>query len=199
MAATMIHKFEEAGLGKAPFQFEGFKENWFVIPGVMKKPGSSCDYCGTCMVGEYWIVSSDGRRFKVGSECIRKVGDAGLKQAVSEIEREKRRAAAERREEKLRAERAEFRARFNADTEMQAALRALPHPAAWAARKGMTRLDYVLFMTANSGNRNAVKFWKALYGSPLQEQVDAEARRAADEEEARCDSLWAAKHEENYR
>lgn len=35
---NVVHKWEQAGLGKAPFRFIGMEEKVFVVPGVMSKP-----------------------------------------------------------------------------------------------------------------------------------------------------------------
>jgi hypothetical protein len=107
--ATLIHIFEKAGLGRAPFRFVDYYE----------KKGGSCEYCGHAITRHYGVRGVDGHTFYVGSECIYKHGEAGLIDAVKaetrEIANEKRRAkaaekAAVKRAEKLVAE-AEYRAR----------------------------------------------------------------------------------------
>jgi len=75
------HAFEIAGLGEGPFRYIGMSENVITYPDGTQKAGGSCDYCGTGIRFECVIVSKDGKRSKVGCECIRKVGDAGLLKA----------------------------------------------------------------------------------------------------------------------
>ena len=94
-----IHTFERAGLGLAPYRHLGVTDNLFVIPGHPEatKPGSSCDFCGTSIRAEHWLLSADGRKFKVGCNCIEKSGDKGLlslaKLAIKKAKREAERAA----------------------------------------------------------------------------------------------------------
>ncbi|HWN84097.1 MAG TPA: hypothetical protein VNN99_03065 [Vicinamibacterales bacterium] len=71
---STMHPFEEAGFGRAPYALDGVTRNWFTAgPGDPGKPGGSCDYCGTGIAYEYWVRSADGRRFKVGCDCIAKL------------------------------------------------------------------------------------------------------------------------------
>lgn len=89
-----IHKFEEAGLGKAPFQVVGVHEERgpkvTYIDGIRCESGApgqpvgTCDYCGTGIADCYEIRSSDGKEFVVGSDCVAKTGDAGLKTKVDQ-------------------------------------------------------------------------------------------------------------------
>lgn len=77
-----MHRFERVGLGKAPFTVKGFgREVFQAIPGDPScpiQPGTSCDYCGTGIMDVAYIESADGKRFKVGCDCVAKAGDAGL-------------------------------------------------------------------------------------------------------------------------
>jgi len=106
---AIIHIFEKAGLGVAPFEYVDYFE----------KKGGSCDYCGHPITRHYGVRGVDGKTFYVGSECIFKHGDEGLIDTVKakskEVERERRRAKAEakaaaKRAEKMAAE-AEWRAK----------------------------------------------------------------------------------------
>jgi hypothetical protein len=115
----VIHKFEKAGLGKAPFRFVGISENRGpktistaggveTTVGAPGQPMGSCDYCGMGIAEEYHIQSSDGREFVVGCECVRKTGDAGLVRVVKDHERKKARARREKKEQ-ARQEKAQAR------------------------------------------------------------------------------------------
>ncbi len=73
-----MHIFERAGLGAAPFRCVGFTEIVFTMPDGTTKAGGSCDYCGTGIRDAYWIMGRDGKKFKVGCDCVEKTGDAGL-------------------------------------------------------------------------------------------------------------------------
>ena len=91
-----MHVFERAGLGKAPFRYCGMTESKYqACHGAPVQPGSSCDYCGQGIMYVCEISSADGRRFKVGCDCVARTGDAGLIAAhkhspeVRKINREK--------------------------------------------------------------------------------------------------------------
>ena len=154
MAATALHCFEEAGLGRAPFRYVGLEEQVLAhgqrvlgqVGGceITTKPGSTCDYCGTYIVNIFVVEGADGNRFKVGCECIRKTGDAGLVLRVNEdvrkMERNKRAAAKA--------------ARATADRELcQAAplgkLAGKPHPTPDRAARGETLADWARWMRDN--------------------------------------------------
>lgn len=92
----LIHWFESAGLGLAPFRFVGTEHKLFTIPGTdVCKPGSSCDYCGTAISQLCWVESSDGKRFKVGSDCIAKAGGVRLAKALKAHQSTERKAKSE--------------------------------------------------------------------------------------------------------
>lgn len=124
---TAPHRFELAGLGKAPFVVTGMHvAKYQACPDAPVQPGSSCDYCGTAIMYVYGIQGADGSRFKVGCDCVAKTGDAGLvKQTKRALrahrseERAKRYAAAEAqrrvtREEAAKARRAAVAAQVSA-------------------------------------------------------------------------------------
>lgn len=94
-----LHVFERAGLGKAPFQFTGMYEKVYqACQGAPIQPGSSCDYCGQGIRYCCAIIDATGKEFKVGSDCVRKTGDAGLLKAYKKspekraLDREKAKA-----------------------------------------------------------------------------------------------------------
>lgn len=151
-AADTVHKFERAGLGKAPFRCVGMVENKFqACPGAPIQPGGSCDYCGAGIMYEFCILSADGRRFKVGCDCVLKTGDAGLAKVVRKQANEAKRAA--------KAERDAVR--------IDAALAALPsvadklanqpHPYAYLAEQGKNALGFVQWMLVNAGTSGKLK------------------------------------------
>ena len=91
---VLTHKFTDAGLGQAPFTFIGIHENAIKHANGHTQAGGSCDFCSTGIRWEHSILSADGKRSVVGSECIRKVGDAKLikasELAKKKVAREKR-------------------------------------------------------------------------------------------------------------
>jgi hypothetical protein len=120
---TFTHPFEKAGLGYAPFRCVGCRENWFEMPGFGRKPGGSCNYCGTGILYEYVIKDKNDKTFVVGCDCVEKTGQqvedfrkvrlqhARDRRAVKATERRATRQAAWEAERQARqAERAEFAA-----------------------------------------------------------------------------------------
>lgn len=102
--AGKIHRFEAAGLGKAPFVCIGMHEE-ATNDGDCIRAAGTCDYCGTGIRYCFDIRSADGRCFKVGCDCVDKTGDAGLRRQVSEIKTESKKTPAQREQEtKQRAE-----------------------------------------------------------------------------------------------
>lgn len=84
------HTFEH--LGKPPYKFVGVGDLVFTIPGTgINKAGGSCDHCGTAIRTAYFFTSADGKTFKVGSSCVEKSGDKGLRKFVTEEARKLKR------------------------------------------------------------------------------------------------------------
>lgn len=88
MDTILTHKFTDAGLGQAPFRFTGVSENVFKFPDGGTKPGGCCDYCFTGIRYEFHIVSADGKKSKVGCDCIKRVNDHKLMK-VADIAKKK--------------------------------------------------------------------------------------------------------------
>lgn len=86
-----IHKFEQAGLGKAPFTCTGMHQR--------KEPFGTCALCGTAIRYCYDIQSSDDKQFYVGCECVAKTDDSGLVRQVKHYETESKKSPAQRERE----------------------------------------------------------------------------------------------------
>lgn len=142
-----VHPFERAGLGKAPFRFIGMTESKFqAAPGEPVRAGSTCDYCPSAIMMVYRIKSADGREFKVGCECVRKV-DAKLAKAVDAATRAHKRA-------KREAEAKDVEQLLHTVLACQAnrdKLAAPPHPVTFMAANGKTLLDWADWMLARAG------------------------------------------------
>src|SRR5690348_11206782 len=97
---STVHCFERAGLGAAPFECVGMNENTYqACPGAPVQPGGMCDYCGSSIRFEFLIRSRDGKLFKVGSDCVHKTSDAGLRRVVDAKVREIRTKATHARQD----------------------------------------------------------------------------------------------------
>lgn len=110
----MIHPFEKAGLGKAPFSCTGVSENVWENGDGTTKGGGVCDYCGTGIRWEFWIKGSiaGAKQFKVGCDCVAKTGwgiDRFL-EVRAEHTRARRQAGAQKRRESRQAQLASERA-----------------------------------------------------------------------------------------
>lgn len=150
-----IHCFEQAGLGKAPFRFVGLETAADRASLNTQRAGdgltyttnysTSCDYCGTAIQNAFQVVSSDGNRFKVGCECIRKSDDNGLIQVVNEQEKTIRRQKAKAKRDSKWQTQAALIAAFKRG-EANAILATLPHP---TNRMGCTAYDYVRWCVDN--------------------------------------------------
>lgn len=160
-----LHKFEKAGLGKAPFRIMGHEEKRGPIDlgngltvGSPGQPMGTCDFCGTGIVDCFRIASSDGKTFIVGSVCVEKTGDKGLMKIVkSEISRKQTAQRHAREAEKIIVLQAKL-----ADPVIRESLSAVDHPLRWRQAQGDTLLDWAEWMMANSGNSGKMAVFRAL-------------------------------------
>jgi hypothetical protein len=158
-SAVAVHKFEAAGLGVAPFKVSGFEVmKYQACHGAPIQPGTSCDYCGTGIMNVYFITGADGRRFKVGSDCVAKTGDAGLRKVVDTQERKLARA---KRQAKATEQYQELKAML-ADEPTRAKLASCPHPTPARAELGETLLTWAEWMVFYSGAAGRARTLKAV-------------------------------------
>ncbi len=143
----MVHIFETAGLGKAPF----------VLQRVTCE-GSSCQFCNTPIVFRFYIKGIDGKEFFVGSDCVFKTNDTGLKRVV---EAEVKKRQAELRRIRDAAKLAAIRDRLT-DPVVIAELAARPHPYNYSAKQGKTYKDYVDYVMRWGGKTAKLELAKVL-------------------------------------
>lgn len=144
------HAFEVAGLGLAPFRFVGASENVITYPDGTQKAGGSCDYCGTGIRLECHVKSADGKAFKVGCNCIAKVGDTGLLKAYKTSPQFR----AIQRANKAAKNKIVFDELKALIETMSPKLAALPHPRGFTDRQTsapLTALDNVKWLFDHSG------------------------------------------------
>ena len=144
------HVFERAGLGKAPFRFVFAYEkrgpldlgNGHMV-GAPGQPMGTCQFCGQDIAICCVIKSADDKTFEVGSDCVAKTGDAGLRKAVRKVA-----ADAQKARETARWQAA--KERLNSDNGLRARLinRKSPNK----ARPNDTGLDWALWMMQNAGH-----------------------------------------------
>lgn len=154
-----IHPFEKAGLGTAPFRFIGMEEKIFqACPGAPIQPGSSCDYCGQGIRYVFQVAGADGRAFKVGCDCIRKIAAKGERLLTDAEIAEKR--------FKREAKRAALIQRIALAMAALAASPALltdqPHPYEYRAAKGETLRDSVQWLLTHAGDKGQTEACKII-------------------------------------
>lgn len=145
-----MHRFERAGLGKAPYSFTGSSENVIRYPDGSTKSGGTCDFCGTGIRTECHLRSADGRDFKVGCDCIAKAGDIGLLKAYK-TSPEYRKHQAQLRDAKNKRVAAEIAALL---AQLSPQLSTMPHPRGFTDRRTgapLTALDQATWEQANCG------------------------------------------------
>lgn len=119
MQTVTQHPFEIAGLGAAPFDLLGVTEEVLRLPCGHTQHAGTCDYCSRGIKYCCHIGSHDGKRFVVGTDCVRKLNRIDnrllneVEKAVAKMNREKKEAeraakwesACKTREAALQAER----------------------------------------------------------------------------------------------
>lgn len=120
----MVHVFEQAGLGKAPFNCIGVasipdasmaEKNPVGYANAMKalpKGAGSCKYCGMPLIHNYIIKDALGTTFVVGCECVNKTGDAGLMTETVKVKKAHEKAI---RAEKSAKKKADIKAQREAE------------------------------------------------------------------------------------
>ncbi len=145
---TLIHPFEKAGLGLAPFTLIGTSTTEDRAQLNSERAGNgqmfttnhcggTCAYCGTAIENVFKIRSSDGNEFKVGCECVKKTGDHNLVKVVNKVVRD---GAKERKAVRDQVIIDAARAKLPMAGQK---LAYQPHPNAYFALQGKTMLDYV--------------------------------------------------------
>ena len=156
------HVFELAGLGKAPFKFVGIFEKVFKAGNVVK-PGGSCHFCGTGIRYCCEILSSDGKRFVVGTDCVDKTGDYGIIQAYKNsdefltMKREMRHAREQQKIDQLKV--------WLADESIRAQLAEMPDKGChWKAQSMLDKIEWYMKNSGNSGMCSMYSFVKRTLG-----------------------------------
>ena len=139
MADVLVHPFERAGLGLAPFRcIDAVESNL-----------SGCAYCGTGIKIHCLIRSSDGKTFIVGTDCVAKVELSvdktlalDVRKAMAKIRRAKADARREREHERMKVRVAGAREILAANPGL---LANKPHPYDYFTKQGKTLRDYYVY------------------------------------------------------
>jgi len=154
-----------AHVAPGPYTYRGYTcEKFQAIPGAPDcpiQPGTSCDHCSMAIMHTFWFEGTNGHKFKVGSSCVEKAGDSGIRRVIAEDVAEMRRKQAEDLD---RRKTAQIDA-WLADDGVRLELASLPHPLDWRAEKGETRLDWAVWMrerAMRAGRHKVHRFMKKL-------------------------------------
>lgn len=147
---TTIHKFEAAGLGIAPFRYVGFFVRHY-----------ACEFCGTAIQINCRVADSNGKEFIVGSDCIMKVGDAGLTRSVDAMRKKMRKEAITKRIN-------DFAEIMRYDCVFRSKVNQLPHPNGW---EGKTLLMWADWMLENAGVAGKTRAAREVLSSVLLEDI----------------------------
>lgn len=149
-----VHVFSH--LGAAPYKFVGYEQKTFqACPGAPVQVGGSCDHCGTGIIDTFYFVSSDGHKFHVGSSCVNKAGDKGLKAQI----------APAKKALQAKKDAARIAAALELIDGLKAELEAEPHPMGFDDRETgepLTALDWVEWMLHNSGTSGKLRIARFL-------------------------------------
>jgi hypothetical protein len=162
------HAFTKAGMGKAPFTFVGMVVRVGPIReykngqptgleiGAPGQPMGCCKHCGMGIKYCYVVKSADGFVNDVGSTCVNKTGDAGLKKVINKAAKE---AKLERNIERIGRAMGALNDTLENQPHLGKAIREKlseePHPNdIWTDK---TRLDYVMFLFDRGGTRGRLK------------------------------------------
>ena len=171
------HAFEAAGLGKPPYKFMGITQEVFNNGDGTTKPGGCCKYCYAGILWAFWLKSSDGHSFCVGSECINRSGDKGLIEAYKSSP-EYRALQKAKRDERDRIRTAEIDSLL-ADVDVITRLMRTPSPT--RADRGETGYDHAMWVRKHSGasGRSHLHKWikGLLHGAPPTDEQIFEAHK----------------------
>ena len=167
-----IHKFEERGLGKAPFKWirvyaDIGPRKWVdkktgieCQSGAPGQPMGTCDYCGTGIMYVNVIRSTDGKESDIGSDCIRRICEKNS-HVTTCVDREVRRMQREKRHEREQSKIVELRG-WLADTSIRIILDEKPHPTKERAALGESLLSWAEWMLENAGNSGRCRVWSRI-------------------------------------
>lgn len=146
---STVHAFEAAGLGQAPYKLIGIRKvTYQACHGAPVQPGSCCMFCATGIVYQFWLRSADQKVFFVGSDCITKSGDAGLRLVIDPYIRAHERKM---REERQKYAISEFDKWVKASGYWDRPMFDMPHPNRYFASQGKTLRDYQQYCYSHSG------------------------------------------------
>ena len=166
----IVHPFELAGLGKAPFKFVGsytdigpkkWVENGVQCEsGAPGQPMGACDFCGTGIAYCFQVKSSDGTTSVVGSSCVEKTFSKGTR-VYTEVENVVRARKREQREKRALVKIEQAREWLTVPA-IRGALSGRPHPSKHREALGDTLLDWCHWSLENAGTTGKLRVFSAI-------------------------------------
>lgn len=160
---SIVHPFEESGLGKAPFRCIGMSEKVYVAyPGAPAQASGTCDHCGNGIRYCYHVQSADRREFVVGCDCVLKLNRADNR-LVSEVDKLRKQFEAKQRAEKRGARVAREDVRIAAayalldNPAVVASLASQKHPCGFEGKSLLDYVDYCRRCAGQSGRLRVAK------------------------------------------
>lgn len=165
MDKVKIHPFEEAGLGKAPFECVGVVRKIGPLQvgpdsfaGAPGQPMGTCAYCFTGIAECCQIKSADGQSFEVGNVCVGKTDDGRL-MYNTRLAVQKHRGEHRRQRE---TERIDAAKKLLEDPAIWDALKGQPHPIDYMAARGLMLFDWARWMMENAGRAGQMRVARVL-------------------------------------
>lgn len=145
----IIHAFEEAGLGTAPFK---------LVDVYFAARFLHCEFCGTGIKEICVIEDQFDTAFIVGNVCVNKTGDRGL---IDTVKKELGRIRKERKdkEDSLKIQIAQLHLE---EDKVKNKLASAPHPVAYLAEQGKTNFDYISWLLQNAGTSGKLRAAKEI-------------------------------------
>ena len=185
--SNVLHPFEKAGLGKAPFKFIGITHNVGPIKlangsevGAPGQPMGTCNYCSNGIAYEHHIRSADGKTFKVGCNCVEKIYNRSNMKAsekardpiYQKVREHKNKLAREARHKREKLKIAEGRA-WALDHEAELKATVDPHKPHWIEedRSLWDRYEWYAANAGTSGYLKEIKYLKKMLEKPEKDPV----------------------------
>lgn len=133
--------------------------------------GGSCDACGTAIFDVYRFLGADGKGFKLGSSCMKKVGPKFTQRALSDANAARLAKERDKRHKRAAGVLALAVLWFEQE-ENQQWLRERPHRIDRMAEQGFTAFDWWVWMFDNAGNKGKIDAWKWVQKEQKAQEAD---------------------------
>lgn len=137
----------------------------------------TCAHCGHAIMDCYIIQTGEGRKFGVGSDCIRKISFDGGFSNLSEFEKELRATKRKKGQERRELKRLELKAESEMLVNKNAAqLKTIPAP---EKTRSVTMFDYCSWYLGNGHTLNGYKIFISKINKAIQERECREFKKSS--------------------